>query len=47
MCTGNYDMGVLFISHSSKNNNQAIRVRDWLRSQGYAEVLHKRRLQAT
>ncbi len=31
-------MGVLFISHSSKNNDQAVRVRDWLRSQGYAEV---------
>jgi len=31
-------MGVLFISHSSKNNDQAVRVRDWLRAQGYSEV---------
>jgi hypothetical protein len=31
-------MGVLFISHSSKENDQAIRVRDWLKSNGWSEV---------
>jgi len=31
-------MGVLFISHSSQDNDQAIKVRDWLRSNGWGEV---------
>lgn len=31
-------MGVLFISHSSQNNTEAVAVRDWLRSQGYGEI---------
>ena len=31
-------MGVIFISHSSKNNAQAVRVRDWLREQGWNET---------
>jgi formylglycine-generating enzyme required for sulfatase activity len=31
-------MGVLFISHSSQDNDQAIKVRDWLKSQGWGEV---------
>ncbi len=31
-------MGVLFISHSSKDNDEAIELRDWLRSAGYAET---------
>ena len=31
-------MGVLFISHSSQDNDQAVRVRDWLKSQGWGEV---------
>lgn len=31
-------MGVIFISHSSKNNAQAVRVRDWLREQGWKET---------
>ena len=28
-------MGILFISHSSRNNDRAIQVRDWLREQGW------------
>ncbi|MEO1323393.1 MAG: TIR domain-containing protein, partial [Pseudomonadota bacterium] len=31
-------MGVLFISHSSKNNDEAIELRDWLRAEGYSET---------
>ncbi|MFN4023210.1 MAG: TIR domain-containing protein [Hyphomonas sp.] len=31
-------MGVIFISHSSRNNAEAIAVRDWLRAEGYAET---------
>ena len=31
-------MGVLFISHSSLDNDAAIRVRDWLRAQGWGDV---------
>ncbi len=31
-------MGILFISHSSKNNERAIRVRDWLREQGWRDT---------
>ena len=31
-------MGVLFISHSSKDNDQAIRVRDWLKQEGWRDV---------
>jgi WD40 repeat protein/CHASE3 domain sensor protein len=31
-------MGVIFISHSSKDNEQAIRVRDWLKEYGWGEV---------
>lgn len=31
-------MGVLFISHSSQDNDQAIKVRDWLRANGWGEV---------
>ena len=31
-------MGIIFISHSSKNNDEAVRVRDWLRAEGYAET---------
>ena len=31
-------MGILFISHSSKNNDEAIELRDWLRDEGYAET---------
>ena len=31
-------MGVIFISHSSKNNAEAVAVRDWLRAEGYGET---------
>ena len=31
-------MGVLFISHSTKNNDEAVKVRDWLRAKGWADV---------
>ncbi|MEQ1608674.1 MAG: TIR domain-containing protein [Hyphomonadaceae bacterium] len=31
-------MGLIFISHSSLNNAQAVRVRDWLREQGWKET---------
>ena len=31
-------MGVLFISHSSKNNAEATKVRDWLKREGYGEI---------
>lgn len=31
-------MGVLFISHSGRDNDAAIRVRDWLRAHGWGEV---------
>ena len=31
-------MGVIFISHSSKNNAEAVAVRDWLRGEGYGET---------
>lgn len=31
-------MGILFISHSSKNNDRAIEVRDWLRSEGWTDI---------
>jgi tetratricopeptide (TPR) repeat protein len=31
-------MGLLFISHSSRDNDQAIRVRDWLKKEGWGEV---------
>lgn len=31
-------VGVIFISHSSRNNEQAVLVRDWLREQGWAET---------
>jgi hypothetical protein len=31
-------MGILFISHSSKNNERALRVRDWLREQGWRDT---------
>ena len=31
-------MGILFISHSSKNNSTARRVRNWLRDQGWNDV---------
>lgn len=31
-------LGIIFISHSSKNNEDAIAVRDWLRAQGYAQT---------
>jgi len=31
-------VGVLFISHSSQDNDHAVRVRDWLKSQGWGEV---------
>ena len=31
-------MGVIFISHSSRNNEDAVAVRDWLRNEGYAET---------
>ncbi|MBY5904156.1 TIR domain-containing protein [Rhizobium leguminosarum] len=31
-------MGALFISHSSKNNGAAVKVRDWLREQGWRDT---------
>ena len=31
-------MGILFISHSSRNNDQAIVVRDWLRDHGWRQT---------
>ncbi len=31
-------MSTLFISHSSKNNEQAVKVRDWLAAQGWTEI---------
>ena len=31
-------MGVLFISHSSQDNDQAVKVRDWLKAQGWGDV---------
>lgn len=31
-------VSIIFISHSSRNNDQAVRVRDWLREQGWAET---------
>jgi len=31
-------VGIIFISHSSKNNDHAIRVRDWLRDHGWGET---------
>ncbi len=31
-------VGVLFISHSGRDNDAAIRVRDWLRSRGWGQV---------
>lgn len=31
-------MSVLFISHSSLNNDEAITVHDWLKAQGYGEI---------
>ncbi|MDR5728888.1 MAG: SUMF1/EgtB/PvdO family nonheme iron enzyme [Terriglobia bacterium] len=31
-------MGSLFISHSSKDNHHAIRIRDWLNAQGWADI---------
>ena len=31
-------MGVLFISHSSQDDDKAVRVRDWLHAQGWREV---------
>ncbi|HTT84839.1 MAG TPA: TIR domain-containing protein, partial [Rhizomicrobium sp.] len=31
-------MGVLFISHASQDNDAAIRIRDWLRAQGWDQV---------
>jgi hypothetical protein len=31
-------VGVIFISHSSKNNAEAVAVRDWLRAEGYGET---------
>ena len=31
-------MGILFISHSSRNNDPAIQVRDWLREQGWRDT---------
>ena len=31
-------MGVLFISHSGRDNDAAIRVRDWLKSQGWGQA---------
>ncbi len=31
-------MGVIFISHSSRDNDRAIKVRDWLRANGWGET---------
>ena len=31
-------MGIIFISHSSRNNNGATKIRDWLRDQGWGET---------
>jgi WD40 repeat protein len=31
-------MGVIFISHSSRNNSQAVEVRDWLRANGWRDT---------
>jgi TIR domain len=31
-------VGILFISHSSRNNDPAIKVRDWLREQGWRDT---------
>jgi hypothetical protein len=31
-------VGILFISHSSRNNDRAIKVRDWLREQGWRDT---------
>jgi len=31
-------VGVIFISHSSRNGDEAVAVRDWLRGEGYAET---------
>jgi hypothetical protein len=31
-------MGIIFISHSSRNNDRAIKVRDWLREQGWRDT---------
>src|SRR3954451_10651314 len=31
-------LGTLFISHSSRNNGPAIRIRDWLREQGWRDT---------
>ena len=31
-------MGILFISHSSQNNDRAIQIRDWLREQGWRDT---------
>ena len=31
-------MGAIFISHSSRNSEEAVSVRDWLRAEGYAET---------
>ena len=29
---------MIFISHSSRNNDEAIAVREWLRNEGYSET---------
>jgi len=31
-------MGILFISHSSLDNQRAVQVRDWLKSQGWHDI---------
>jgi hypothetical protein len=31
-------LGTLFISHSSQNNDAAIKVRDWLADRGWGDV---------
>jgi WD40 repeat protein len=36
--TGRGALGILFISHSSEDNTQAIKVRDWLKNHGWGEV---------
>jgi hypothetical protein len=38
MSWGGEAMGVLFISHSSRDNAVAIRVRDWLKSNGWDDI---------
>ncbi len=37
-CVGDREMGLIFISHSSRDNAEALAMQDWLARQGWGEV---------